>query len=104
MLKAPSGTTMLGGSALLTFSEYVKIWEETLGVKASLQPLTLEEISDMFPGGLGKEVGETIAFVGEYGWDGGEGAILPEKAGVKRSDLTDIVDYIKTTDWSSVLA
>jgi hypothetical protein len=103
VLKAPPRTTLLGTCEMMHMSEYVKLWGEINGVKSETHGLSLYEVTQMFPGGFGLEVGETACYVREYGWDGGEGAILPEQAGVKMGDLTDVASYIKTTDWSSVL-
>jgi len=103
VLKAPPKTTMLGTSGLLQYSDYVKLWGEIQGVPTQLQSVSLEEVVGMWPGGFGKEVGESACYTGEFGWDGGEGAVLPEAAGVDKKDLTDVATYIKNTDWSSVL-
>ena len=87
----------------MDFLDYVKLWGAINNVETIAQPLTLKEIENMWPGGFGREVGETACYTREFGWDGGEGAILPEKVGVDKSSLTDVTTYIKTTDWSSVL-
>lgn len=94
---------MLGTSTLLQYSDYVKLWGEIQGVPTKLQRLSLEDVVGMWPGGFGQEVGETIYYTREFGWGGGEGAILPEEAGVDKNDLTDVASYIKRTDWSSIL-
>ncbi|KAK4944471.1 hypothetical protein LTR10_016145 [Elasticomyces elasticus] len=103
VLKAPPQTTLLGASGLSTLPDFVKLWGSILKVEARVQELSIEDVDAKFPGGLGREVGETVAYVREYGWDGGEGAILPEKAGVDLAALTDPVAYIRDTDWSSVV-
>ncbi|KAI1622425.1 putative hscarg dehydrogenase [Exophiala viscosa] len=103
VLKAPPGTTVLGTSKLFKFSEFVKLWGGILKVEAGIQELSIEDLDAKFPGGFGREVGESAAYVREYGWDGGEGAILPEQAGVDLGALTDAETYIRDTDWSSVV-
>jgi hypothetical protein len=95
---------MLGTSSVLQYADYVKLWGEILGVPAKLQILSLEEVVGMFPGGFGQEVGETACYTAEFGWDGGEGAVLPEAVGVDKNDLTDVASYIKNTDWSPILS
>jgi hypothetical protein len=95
--------TMLETSTLMLFSDYAKLWGEINNVKIELQPMSIEEYADMWPGGLGIEVAQSAYFAREFGWDGGKGAVLPEKAGVKKGDLSDLTSYIKSTDWSSVL-
>lgn len=88
---------------MMPFADYVKLWGELLNVKTALAPVTVEEVEAKFPGGFGLEVAQTVCFVSEFGWDGGEGAVLPEQIGVKMDELTDVAEYIKQTDWSSVL-
>jgi len=103
ILKAPPRTTLLGTSGLLDFSEYMKLWGEINGVTTKLQPLSVENVVEAWPGGLGIEYAETACYASEFGWDGGEGAILPEDAGVDMSVLCNPTSYIKSTDWSSIL-
>ena len=103
VLRAPPKTTLLGASSLMQFEEYVALWGEINGVKATVQSLSLAELEELFPGGLGRETGESAASAREFGWDGGEGAILPEQGGVDLEALTTVEKYINSTDWSSVL-
>lgn len=104
VLRAPPGTTMLGTSGQMSFAEYVELWGEAHGVKTRVNVLSLEDAGGMLPGGLGREVGETGYYIREYGWEGGEGAVLPQEAGVELERLTSPEKYIRETDWSSVLA
>jgi hypothetical protein len=95
---------MLGTCGVMQMSEYVKLWGEINGVRTKLEAVSLDDVDRMYPGGFGIEVGQTACYVREYGWDGGEGAILPQDAGVKLEELTSIESYITNTDWSSVLS
>ncbi len=104
MLKTPPRTTLLGTSSVMPYAEFVRLWGDIHGVKASLQSLSVEDVDKLVPGGLGREVGETAAYTQEFGWDGGEGTLLPEQAGVGVKRLTDVETYIRTTDWSAVFA
>ena len=94
---------MLGTCSMIPYSEYVRLWGETLGVEATVEPVTVDDFANEWPGGLGIEAGQSAASAQEFGWDGGVGTILPEKAGVRSVDLTDIADYIRQQDWSSIL-
>ena len=94
---------MLGTSSLLSFSDFVELWGRLCGVEAILETLTVDEIDELFPGGHGREVGETMAYVQEFGWDGGEGALLPVDTGVNIGALTSAESYIRETDWNLVL-
>ncbi|KAJ9606464.1 hypothetical protein H2200_009425 [Cladophialophora chaetospira] len=103
VLKAPPQTTMLGTCAQMSFSEYVRLWGETLHVRAKTEDYPVDDVIRDLPDGFGLEVAETSLFVKEYGWDGGEGAKLPWECGVNREDLMDVKRYIEETDWSAVL-
>lgn len=103
VLRAPPQTTLLGTCGLMQMSDYVKLWGEINSVKTKIQTFTLDEVDRTWPGGFGLEVGQTVCYVREFGWDGGQGAVLPEQAGVTMSDLTNVTSYIKTTDWRRIL-
>lgn len=100
--KAPPRTTMLGTCALIQYSEYVRLWGEIQGMETKMEILSIEDAVRLWPGGFGIEVAETLCYIDEYGWDGGEGAILPVEAGVDKAALTNVRKYIETTDWSWV--
>ena len=103
VLKAPAQTTMLGTSDLMPFPKYAEIWGRILGVQCRWEALTVEGTQRTLPGTMGLEVGESGLFVSEFGWDGGIGAKMPEQVGVKMDQLTKVEDYIRNTDWTSVL-
>ena len=88
----------------MPYRKYIHTWDELNGVESKVREVSIEYVDALFPGGQGREVAETAVFVSEYGWDGGEGAILPAEAGVDVSALTSVEAYIKNTDWTSVLA
>ena len=103
VLKAPPQTTMLGTCSQIPFSEYVRLWGETLHVQAKAENYPVDEVVKDLPDGFGIEVAETSLFVEEYGWDGGEGAKLPWECGVERGEVMDVERYFRETDWSAVL-
>ena len=88
----------------MSYADYVKLWANTLGVKASLQKMSVDDLVTLFPNGLGVEVGQTVCFVNEYGWTGNTDIVLPEEAGIDPVQLTDVASYIRNTDWSSILS
>lgn len=82
----------------MAFNDYVKLWGQTLGLKTKILSLSSDEIVSLWPNGFGLELAQTASYTREFGWDGGEGAILPEQAGVDLSALTDVASYIKGVD------
>lgn len=73
------------------------------GFNTAVQYLTSNELVSLWPDGVGIELAETAYYVREFGWDGGEEAILLEQTGVDMDAFTDAASYIKSVDWSSVL-
>ncbi|KIW15171.1 hypothetical protein PV08_05216 [Exophiala spinifera] len=104
VLKAPAKTTMLGVSDVMSYAEFVDRWAKFHGVKAKVEYLSVTDVDEMMPGGFGIEVAQTGAYVAEFGWDGGEGAVMPESVGVDKTKLTGVDEYIRTTDWKVVFA
>lgn len=101
--KVSPRTTILGVSSFVKYSEFVKLWGEINGVKAKLDLLSTDDIVRLLPEGFGIETVETACYIRDFGWDGNEGALLPEDVGVDKKSLTDVESYIRSTDWSSVL-
>ncbi|KAK5046220.1 hypothetical protein LTR84_008363 [Exophiala bonariae] len=103
VLKAAPGTVLLGTSGPMPFNDYIKLWGQIQGFETNVQYVSSDQVVELWPDGFGLELAQTASYVRDYGWDGGERAILPEQAGVDLSALTDVTSYIKSTDWSSVL-
>jgi hypothetical protein len=87
----------------MKYSEFIRLWGEINGVKTKLDILTFEDVVRLLPEGFGIETAETALYLRDFGWDGNEGALLPEDIGVDQASLIDVASYIKSTDWSSVL-
>lgn len=102
VLRAPPKTTMLGVSDVMSYPEFVDRWAKFHGVKTRIKYLSVEDLDAMMPGGFGIEVAQTSAYVAEFGWDGGEGAVMPESVGVDKTKLTGVDEYIRGTDWKAV--
>lgn len=103
VLRAPPNTNLLGCSRLMLMEDYAALWGRIVGVDCRWEGVTLEAIQELIPGPVGREVAESGAYVAEFGWDGGEGAKLPEEVGVDMAKLTTPEQYIRQTDWSSLL-
>lgn len=105
VLRAPAGTELMGGQKM-TVQAYGELWGRVLGVSCRFEPQSVEAGVATFPAemrAVGREVMESAAFIGAYGWDGGVGAQWPEEVGVKTEELVDIASWIGQQDWRAVL-
>lgn len=76
LVRAPPGKTLLGVSQLITYGEYAKIWGEVNGVPTRFKNVSGEEYGKMLPETIREELLESIAYVEDFGWDGGEPGVL----------------------------
>jgi hypothetical protein len=91
---------------MLSWTEYLRIWCDINKVSfGALDSIPLEGFEKVIPvPGLGKEMGEMLAFMDEFGYDGGDPSIvLPKDLGVA-CPLTTWETYVKEQDWSSILS
>lgn len=93
VLDLPVGTEVLAASEFLTLPEWTEIWANSLGVKAVYEHVSPKEFFSGVPDEVEKEFTETFTYVDEFGFTGGDPAvltaeqvILPLK--VPRSDQT----------------
>ena len=104
---------MLGYSTKATMPEFCELWTRILRERALIGSdvtckfdgsMTVDEVDKMIPGGLGRELGETCIYSSEFGFDGGDPDVkAPGEFGVKLESLSSLEEYIRTTDWSSIL-
>ena len=71
---------MLGVNTELTQQEFMKLWTETLGVTSDVEEVKMEEVIGTMPPPLDKEMVDSFSFVQEFGWTGGDKAVvMPEE-------------------------
>ena len=80
-LQTPPGKNILGVGSTLSWTEYLKIWCDINKVPfGGFDPIPLGVFEKVVPiPGLGKEMGEMLAFMDEFGYDGGDPAIVHPK-------------------------
>ena len=121
-LQNPPGKNILGVGSMLSMTEYLKIWCEANKVPfGGFDSIPLEVFEELVSvPGLGKELGEMLAFIDEFGYDGGDPIVVyPEdvchpicfvmgnsnhssQLGVP-CPLTTWESYVKEQDWSSII-
>jgi hypothetical protein len=68
------GKKILFYGDMLTVREALEMWGRTNGLTTRYDQLTLQEYEKLFPPGLGRELGEMMLYIDEYGYVGdGEG-------------------------------
>jgi len=104
LVEVPPGKNLLQYGSLISWKEYMKLWAKLVNVPAgNYKELTVADVDAMIPGGLGRELAEMFAYMGEFGYDGGDPTIVhPKDLGVP-CHTTSMEEYIKSEDFSSIL-
>ncbi|KAI9761189.1 MAG: hypothetical protein M1835_008219, partial [Candelina submexicana] len=80
LTQIPPGKTLLGyGGEKTSWSEFMRLFGEANGVKARFEPNTVDDYDKIMPGGMGRELGEMFAYMGEFGYDGGDPEVINPK-------------------------
>ncbi|KAH7029769.1 uncharacterized protein B0I36DRAFT_245992 [Microdochium trichocladiopsis] len=102
VLDHPTGTDVLGASAVLSREEYAALWGRTLGVEASVRDVSEDEYRRYVPEDIQVTLLDDLKFFAEYGYTGGNAKVkLPGELGIK---TTPLEEYIRAQDWSLVLS
>ncbi len=72
----PPGKHLLGFGDLLTWTEYVKLWSKITGFPAAFEKSTVADMVKIAPGGRGEEIGETFAYMQDFGYWGGDPSVI----------------------------
>ncbi|ORY07001.1 hypothetical protein BCR34DRAFT_570901 [Clohesyomyces aquaticus] len=108
LLLLPAGKTVMAASEWCTWPDWIKTWGEVVGVPdCSYKQVTVGDLDKWYPGGIGKEIGEMYEYSNDPGYDGGEPEVL-RTADLKKMGIevraTSLRDYVRSEDWSGVLA
>ncbi|KAF2112574.1 hypothetical protein BDV96DRAFT_601973 [Lophiotrema nucula] len=95
------GKNLVGAGSRASWDEWCALWGKHNGVKASFQQIPRKFLDDM--GDFGHEMADMLQYFDEFGYDGSDPSVVnPDDLGVDVK-YTTLEDYIKKTDWSSVL-
>ena len=103
--RAPAGSSMLGFCELLTNEQFCEVWGRVHGVECRFEALTYQDaLKNGMQDWMALEVSESGIYTTKYGWAGGDPDVQPPKdLGVNIGKLTNVEDWIRREDWSSVL-
>lgn len=82
LLECPPGKTVLGAGEMISYSDQLKVWCEHNKVPlGGFDPLSVVQFERFTPvPGLGRELGEMMAFMDEFGYGGDDpNAVLPSE-------------------------
>ncbi|KAF7556050.1 hypothetical protein G7Z17_g1749 [Cylindrodendrum hubeiense] len=103
LLQVEPGIHLLGCSDVLSWNEFAALWGKIHGVTSRFESLDRKVLEDAVPGGIGEELADMFAYIGEFGYDGGDpGVTYPKDLGVDVPVYT-VEQYFKEEDWSEVL-
>jgi hypothetical protein len=102
LVGSPAGSTMLGYSQQLSYGDLWRMWARVHGVKLEIKDEELD-FGDM-PEWLQWEFRESFAYVVKCGFAGGNPEVKsPEDLGVDMSLATDVEEWVRKEDYSSIL-
>ncbi|KAH7417677.1 NmrA-like family protein [Cadophora sp. MPI-SDFR-AT-0126] len=101
----PPQRTILAAGSMLSYTSQMEIWCRINKVPfGGFDELSIDVFENFFPvPGLGRELGEMMAFMDEFGYAGDWDVVLPEQLGVE-CPMTSFEDFVKTQDWSKQLS
>ncbi|KAG6890059.1 hypothetical protein C0995_012517 [Termitomyces sp. Mi166 len=105
LIQVPPGKTVLGFGSMISWNDYMKLWGNILGFPGSrYEQIDIKTAARLvLDRELGYEIAEGFAFMGEFGFDGGDPTMLhPQDLGVD-CPTTSMETYIRNEDWSSIL-
>ena len=79
LIRNPPGKHMLGMNTELTQEEFMKLWTSTLGVTGGVERSTIEDMTSSMPPVLAEELQDSLNFVREFGWTGGDKSVVMPK-------------------------
>lgn len=101
LLATSPGEQILGVSQMASWREFWTLWAETRGVKLEIQVVSVEEFFQSLPEVLRREFQESLRYIVEFGYTGGDSDVccnlqdmLP---GAKTATLKE---YVDSEDWS----
>lgn len=72
LLQVGPGINLYAETALISWTEYMRIWSSIMEVQGSYEECSRESWEQALPGGLGKELADMIHYMGTVGYDGGD--------------------------------
>jgi hypothetical protein len=102
LVDAPAGSSMLGYAKEKSHGDHWRTWARIQNVKLEIQNRAFD-FGDM-PDYLQWEFNEALAYAIKYGFAGGDPAVKsPKDLGVDMSQLTDLEEWVRKEDYSSIL-
>lgn len=103
LLSSPAGGLMVGYSRMMANVDFWRLWARVNGVELEILDHELNFGAD-FPEFLKWEFDDAFAYGIKFGFDGGDPeAKGPEAFGVDLGRATDLEEWIRGEDWSSLL-
>ena len=102
LVDAPPGSAMLGYAKGATHGDHWRSWARIHDVKLEIENREFD-FGDM-PDFLQREFDESLAYAIKYGFAGGDPNVKsPEELGVDVRQLTDLEEWVRKEDFSSIL-
>lgn len=76
LLQLPPKSTVMAASEWLKWPDWIKLWGEVTGIKTSYKQITVEDLDEHMPGGVGKEIGEMFQFSSDFAYNANQEGTL----------------------------
>lgn len=70
------GKNLAGSASVLTWTQWVEIWGNHLGVVCTYEEVDDHVLSDMIPGGVGQELTDMLRYMDVYDYYGGDTSLI----------------------------
>lgn len=102
LVNAPAGSKMLGFCKEVSYADFWRLWAQVHGVQLEIQEKDFDFVG--MPEWLQLEFKEAFEYCVKYGFTGGEAGVRkPEELGVNVGKLTDLEEWVRREEFSSIL-
>lgn len=83
-----AGTHLLAFGSMITWPDFVELIGKATGVKTEFVKAKVSDHAKLMPGGYGEEMGEMFAYAMDFGYWGGDPAVVyPKDVSLRLSDI-----------------
>lgn len=79
LIESEPGKNLLAYRESMTLSDFAETWGSVLGVKTNYVPVDLGKEWGLSPAELKRDIEEAMAYVTEFGFDGGDPSVIHPK-------------------------
>ncbi|KAF7592358.1 hypothetical protein BBP40_000341 [Aspergillus hancockii] len=102
LLEQLPGKHVLGYSEMATWHEFWALWAEIQGVRVEIKEVGFDEYFAAFPEAARREMQDSLMYVTEFGYSGGDPEICTLRDLAPAAKVTSLREFIEAEDWSAL--